>query len=563
MLCDSAGVDLMLVELYPKARSSREAIVNARNASLSLVNFSDNQFLVHYLGHGLFALVSAHARSMSRVGTMLLSWLRREGFVRVHIGYSSKEQTESSNSTGKLLFDEAWQALLAAGKRGPYSFCDFSLLAHPEQHPLRRPPRRVVAKFSRKWKDVDRFSIVQIQSDTELAKTLTAALGMNETVVCDHNDIYIFLEGKDFRQAQGWVNRKLLELKRKIPQGRQFFIGIGTYPFADFSKSEVLHNCRKAVLHASFYGSGGVAVFDAVSLNISGDVYYQEGDLANAIREYKKGLICEKNNINLLNSLGVAYAMMEKHRMAHQCFNKVISIDPDNFMALYNLGFGEKYLGMNESAILRFEKALAVSQGDDEKVEVQKDIEFQLGKLYCLTEEFSKAVDILLPWYEKEKGSKKVGYACSFLGKSFHGLNDNTEAVVWLQRALQFDGFDAESMGILGEVYLEQAEGDEIALSLCKKSVEIDPADLHLKLRLAKVLTACGKYSEAKDILRPCLRNKGTRAKAELQNGVICHLEGRSKKALGWFSKVLDRNDASEPVIQQAQRYLEIEGHGQ
>ncbi len=560
-LCDSAGADLMLVELYPKVRSSREAIVNARNAALSLVNFSDNRFPVHYLGHGLFALVSEHARSMSRVGTMLLSWLRREGFVRVHIGYSGKEQPESIDNTEKILFDEAWQALQVAGKRGPYSFCDFSLLAHPEQHPLSRPPRRVVAKLSRRWKDADRFALVQIQCDMDLAKTLSAVLGMSETVVCDNEDIYIFLGEKDSRQAQTWVKRKLSELKKKIPIGKRFLVGIGAYPFADFSKSEVLCNCRKAVLHASFYGSGGVAVFDAISLNISGDVYYQEGDLANAIREYKKGLICEENNINLLNSLGVAYAMMEKHRPAHQCFNKVLTIDSDNFMALYNLGFGEKYLGMNESAILRFERALAVGHQDDEKGVVQKDIQLQLGKLYCLTDEYQRAIDILLPWYEEKKPSKKAGYACRFLGKSFHGLKDNTQAMVWLQRALQFDGFDAESMGLLGEIYLEQGEGDEIALSLCEKSVEIDPIDLHLKLRFGKVLISCGKFNEAKNILRLCLRNKGTKTEAELQIGLIYLLEGRSKKASSWFSKVLNGDDATETVIQQARYFLETEGH--
>jgi tetratricopeptide (TPR) repeat protein len=562
ILSDSADVNLMLIELYPKARSSQEAILNARKSALSLVNFSENRFLIHYLGHGLFALIAENVESISRIGTMLLSWLRREGFARVHIGYSRKPRSEATENTVQSLFDEAWQALQAAGKRGPFSFCDFSLLAHPEVHPLRRPPRKVLARFSRRWKNSNRFSLVQVQSDMALAEEIAIGFGLDDSVARDNNDVYFFLDGMAPRQAREWVRRNILKTKRKIPKDRQFSVGIGHYPFADFSKSEVLYNCRKALLHAAFYGPGSMAVFDALSLNISGDLFYGEGDLENAVREYKRGLVCDKNNVNLLNSLGVAYAMMEKHRPAHHCFNEVLTIDPDNFMALYNLGLGEKFLGMNVSAIARFERALAVHPGDGEDIEVRKDIQFQLGKLYSITGDFQKTIDILQTWYEKEKGTKKAGYACRFLGKSFHELKRDTEAMLWLQRALQFDGFDAEAMGLLGLVYLEQGEGDDIALSLCRKSVEIDPDDLHLRLRLARVLTACGKFNDARNNLRPCLRNKGTRAEAELQNGLICRLEGRSKKASSWFSKVLVRDDAPSPLVKEARYYLEAEENG-
>jgi len=562
IVSDSYDVMLMLIELYPKAKNTQEAVVSARKSALSLVNFSDNRFLVHYLGHGLFALVAEHMESVSRVGTLLLSWLRKDGFVRIHIGCSRKKGSKTVPSPTQSLFNEAWQALQAAGKRGPFSYCDFSLLAHPEQHPLRRQSRRIVAKFSRQWKNSNRFAVAHIQTEMAFSKEFAAAFGREYIVNSDKNNIYLMLDGLDSLQAQEWIRKRLMVVDEKIPPNRQFLIGIAGYPYFAFSKAETLHNCRKALLHAAFYGPGGVAVFDALSLNISGDHFYGEGDLENAVREYKRGLVCDENNVNLLNSLGVAYAMMEKHRLAHQCFNKVLTIDSDNFMALYNLGLGEKILGMNGSAINRFEKALVVHPEDGEDSDVINDIQFQLGKLYCVVEEFQKSVETLLPWHKKEKGTKKAGYACRFLGKSYHGLKKNVEAMEWLQRALQFDGFDSEVMGLLGEVYLEQGEGDDIALSLCLKSVEIDPVDPCLKLRLAKAQVACGNYDDARNNLKSCLRNKKTRAEAEFHIGRICRLQGRSKKASGWFSKVLVRDEASSPLVKEARYYLEAEENG-
>jgi len=293
-------------------------------------------------------------------------------------------------------------------------------------------------------------------------------------------------------------------------------------------------------------------------LNISGDIFYGDGDLESAVREYKRGLVCDKNNINLLNSLGVAYAMMDRHKMAHQCFNRALALDADNFMALYNLGLGEELLGRDKSALARFERAIAVHPDAVEDMDTKKDLQFQLGRLYCATGEFQKAVDILLLWYGNAKGTKNAGRAFRYLGKSFHGLEKKSEAMTWLQRALQFDGFDAEAMGLLGEVYLELGEGDEIALSLCEKSVTLDPHNLMLRLRLAKAQKACRNYAAAQSNLRLCLRSKEMKAEAQFQNGLICLEQRQTGRAATWFARVLGRNNVDPKIAEAAFQYFKV-----
>jgi tetratricopeptide (TPR) repeat protein len=561
LLKHSTDVALMLIELYPKVRSAAEAIQFSRRAAFSLTNFADNRFPIHYLGHGIFAFVIENEKkeSASHIGAMLISGLRKEKYPRVHIGCSRNDGSQTKPRP-ESLYDTAWQALQVACRRGPFSFCDFSLLAHPEQHPLRRPSRQVLAKFFRKWRNSEKFSIVQFQSDNREHLYDHLAASFKSEMVYEKDDIFILLDGMDPTQALEWVRLKIKAIKKKIGKDALFSAGIGSYPFADFAKSEIPYNCRKALLHAAFFGPGSVVVFDAVSLNISGDIFYSDGDLESAVREYKRGLVCDDNNVNLLNSLGVAYAMMDKSKMACQCFNKVLAFDTGNFMAHYNLGLGEELLGHDKSALTSFERAISVHPGGSELIDIKKDLQFQMGRLYCSTGDFQKAINMLFPWLENAKGAKIGGRAFRYLGKSFHGLQMKTEAVTWLQRALQFDEFDAEALGLLGELYLEQGEGNEIALSLCEKSVELSPHNLQLRLRLAKVQTACRQYTAAQHTLRACVRNRETRADAQLQNGLICQELGRTKTARSWFSKVLDQSNVAAKTAETARNYLNIYG---
>ena len=65
ILKDASGVTLILIEIYPRVRSASEAILYSRKAALSLINFADYRFPVHYLGHGVFALVTQHEKEES------------------------------------------------------------------------------------------------------------------------------------------------------------------------------------------------------------------------------------------------------------------------------------------------------------------------------------------------------------------------------------------------------------------------------------------------------------------------------------------------------------------
>ena len=93
-------------------------------------------------------------------------------------------------------------------------------------------------------------------------------------------------------------------------------IGIATYPLLDYPQSQILENAIKALRHAAFFGPGSCTVFDAVSLNISGDEKYQAGDIEGAIHEFESGLRLDPANVNLHNSLGVCFGVLKQFERA-------------------------------------------------------------------------------------------------------------------------------------------------------------------------------------------------------------------------------------------------------
>ena len=228
------------------------------------------------------------------------------------------------------VIEQTWQSLRRASRRGPYALCTYSSIDKPEAHPLKKTKPAVMAKLRKLWADTDRFALLLISQDRELqdeifSKRLLALIEpLAEAIPISESETFVFLKGADGKKALPWAR----DLKKKLPGdlGTSYSIGIACFPCIDFKKSDIPQNARKALLHAGFFGPDTMMLFDGISQNVSGDIYYGEGDLIRAIKEYRKGLEMDPANTNLLNSLGEAYAQMNKPRKARPFFETVLSI---------------------------------------------------------------------------------------------------------------------------------------------------------------------------------------------------------------------------------------------
>ncbi len=553
-LNDHGKGSIMLIELFPSAKSAIEAKLHTARAVRSLNEYLEDRLPLFYLGNHLFAIISANypLENFKDFGQRLFLILRKERFRKVHIGlaYSSARNESVKNTAGPYdTVDNAFTALQTANKRGPFSLCDFEHLRHPEKHPLRRSKISLLGRLRYAWKFLDEFSLVQLEPENPTDYQRINNIFKQQKTFSDEDDFYLLLPNITPADAIGLVSRKLKKAGFKNVK-----VGVGYYPHVTFTKSNVPHNCRKALQHAAFFGPAGTAIVDEVSFNVSGDIYYAEGDIRSAIKEYKIGLQCDENNINLLNSLGVAYTDMTQHHRAKACFSRVLELDSGNFMALYNSGLGADQKGDTTSALQFFERAAQVIK---EHPEVQDELQLRLGKLYTVTGRYEKAIDTLHNLQQGCTDPKTKGRSLAYLGCSYYGCGRNNEAMTWLQRALQYNEFDANSMGLLGLVYSENGEGDDIALSLCHKSVELDPDNKFLKLYLAKAMVAAEDYASARGVLKKCLQVKTLKDDVKLLMARCYLREKLPKRAEFWLDKLKKKDDLDKNLVKQVNTLYE------
>lgn len=269
-------------------------------------------------------------------------------------------------------------------------------------------------------------------------------------------------------------------------------IGIAVYPLADFSPRDSVLNAWKAMRHAAVLGSGNTVVLDAVSLNLSGDGYYQSGNLRAAVEEYRKALQLDASNVNVHNSLGVCYGQMGLYDAAESEFTAATQLNPSEVMALYNRGVVCLLTGRKDGALEFFLKASAVD-GDI------FELALLTGKMYLEAGNPEKARSFLEKAVQRRP---KSGTALRTLGACLSALNHLREAAAMYSRAVKSNPNDAESLSRLGMLYDAIGENPAIARLFCEQSVAIAPENPLYRERLEKLGKKRMKIAQSYDPVR-------------------------------------------------------------
>ena len=122
------------------------------------------------------------------------------------------------------------------------------------------------------------------------------------------------------------------------------------------------------------------------------------------------------------------------------------------------------------------------------------------------------------------------------------------KAMEWLQRALRNYEYDDRAMHLLSQVYFEEGEGDDISLSLCQKSAELDPDNRMYRLDLAKIQLHCNMMPEAIGNLKQSLKSPELRTESQLCLAQSYLKIGHHRRALNWFNKVESANGTNSDL---------------
>lgn len=274
-------------------------------------------------------------------------------------------------------------------------------------------------------------------------------------------------------------------------------IGVSQFPLLDFDRETCLYNACKALDHAAFFGPASVAIFDAVSLNISGDYCFQEGRLSDAIAEYRYALRLDPRNVNVLNSLGGCLARMEDHAGARATFEETLRIDPREPMALYNLGVLDLLDGQTESAMDKFRQSHALDATLFEPL-------LQLGK-WCIAQQAHDEARRFLEEALALQPERAVVH--SLLGQCLAAQGHVREAIMACKKAVKLNPNDAAAFSQLGILYDAKGENRDICITFCRQSATLCPDNSLFHLRLAALYhkhhcleSALAAYQTAADL---------------------------------------------------------------
>ncbi|QGY38799.1 diguanylate cyclase [Pseudodesulfovibrio cashew] len=290
------------------------------------------------------------------------------------------------------------------------------------------------------------------------------------------------VDGKTLRE-------QTLEIVRLADENYGITVSIGSagYPFLNFDRSAILENCRKALEHALLLPEPRVAVFDSISLNLSADRRFMDGDIYGAIEEFKLALLDDENNLLARNSLGICHAQLGRFEEARKQFEEVIAIDGNDILALYNLGWANHRLGDLKRARQAYRECL---KADPDHV-------FSLMRLGTI-EENAGALDKAAGLYKKAAdlpGGERM--VLRPLARIAYKRGDIEGTREYLHLALNADHNDHQAMHLLARLYLDQGEDPQIAEVLARQSSALYPAKDAYWDVLVEALEAQGKSEEA------------------------------------------------------------------
>ncbi len=293
------------------------------------------------------------------------------------------------------------------------------------------------------------------------------------------------LPGRD--QASGVAVAKKIQSELNAIDGHSLTIGIASFPCLRYGPADVVYNAGKALAHATFFGPGGRACFDAVSLNISGDCYYDAGEIENAITEYRNALRLDARNVNVLNSLGVCFGVRQEFDKALTAFGAAAKIDPQDVLALYNAGLVH-LLRDDKQTALKF-WLQAAPQGKN-----IFELNFQIARCLLETDQAEKAQAYIQRATDLRPESAP---AQRLLGDICLALRLTDQAIAPYKSALRINPNDAAALSGLARCYELRNENMEIALSFCRQSVEIAPDNGRAFLRLGRLLLKSARLEDA------------------------------------------------------------------
>jgi len=334
------------------------------------------------------------------------------------------------------------------------------------------------------------------------------------------------------------------ELARQVREQteRTVSAGVAGHPMVGFAAAEALDSAAAALVHAGFFGPDSVVVFDAVSLNIRGDALFNRGRISEALAEYQRALTIDPAETNVLNSLGVCHGHLGRMEQAIEYFQRAQATAPDDFMAFYNLGYAYLAQGKPGQARQQLEKARELNPE-------HADTLFQLGRLAQGEGQATAALELFTAAAALPDCRPAVH---RHRGEALAALDQAAEAEEAFKKAVKVNPSDAGALSSLAGLYLDRGANLEIALSMARQAMKLEPTSARHARAAGRALTVLGRLDQAAELLQEAAEDHPGDPFLLVQLGRVEMQRDQAVRAKDLFLKAL----SMEPNLDEARRAL-------
>ena len=209
--------------------------------------------------------------------------------------------------------------------------------------------------------------------------------------------------------------------------------------------------------------------------NNLGTVYWKQGKVEAAEREWRTALGLSPKNAIILNNLGLAHSKRAEYQDAVSYFQRAMRRKPNYTDPHLNLGVAYREMKLLADAELQLRAAVALSP-------LNVYARNQLGKLYVETGRSAEAEEQFL----QSVKSEPTVVAYDALGDIYLGRKDSARAEAAFERAVSIDPFDSHARFNLGRLYLANGRSAE-ALREFLAGLESDPKNEEARAMLEKL----------------------------------------------------------------------------
>ena len=259
----------------------------------------------------------------------------------------------------------------------------------------------------------------------------------------------------------------ILQLYREITSGYEKAM---TIIIQDSELSELSSSIRDSYEYWKF--NQQIIQKELMKLNIQdGNMLLLEEKYEHASSKFKNALEYEKNNIDILNKLGVSYFHLHKFDDALRSFGNAMQLDENNVLLLYNSALMYEMLWNTSDYLNNFYKTSAIIL-------------------------YERALTIKPQHYE----------SLISLGLLFYKTEDYENAKLKLEEAMKIQSSDWRLLLAYGCVLSDGFYKYEEAKDNFNKSITLNPNSIVAKMNLSQVLILLNEYNESERHLKEILK---------------------------------------------------------